>query len=119
MCDHWLEFQGFFIYLFFALLYTTSNHSQYFFRKITTHCSNLRSQTYNSPHKPHLHFLKRNGPYFHEDYAPKIESGASHNIKFKKTEFSQKITSKIFLKSFFWKSIHVYTFFSPKLEIHF
>ena len=43
----------------------------------------------------------RNGPYFHVGYAPKIKSGASHNIKFQKTKFSQKITSKIFFKVIF------------------
>ena len=48
-----------------------------------------KSQTWYSPHRPDLHFLVCNDPYFHVGYAPKIESGASHNIKFQKTKFSQ------------------------------
>ena len=68
-------------------------------------------QTQYSPHKPDLHFLMRNDPYFHVGYAPKIKSGASHNIKFQKTKFSQKITSKIFFKVIFLEihsCIHVF-----------
>ena len=40
-----------------------------------------------SPHKAHLYFLMRNDPNFPVGYAPKIKSGASHNIKFQKTKF--------------------------------
>merc|ERR1712020_56604 len=64
-----------------------------------------------SPHKPDLHFLMRNDLYFHMGYAPKIKSGASHNIKFQKTKFSQKITSKNFFKVIFLEMqscIHVF-----------
>ena len=53
----------------------------------------------------------RNDPYFHVGYVPKIESGASHNIKFQKTKFSQKITSKKFFKVIFLEihsCIHVF-----------
>ena len=80
-----------------------------FYRTVTL--VETKFQTQYSPHKPDLHFLMRNDPYFYVGYAPKIESGASHNIKFQKTKFSQKITSKIFFKVIFLEihsCIHVF-----------
>ena len=41
-----------------------------------------------SCHKAHLYFLMCNDPYFHVVYAPKINSGSTHKIKFPKTKFS-------------------------------
>ena len=55
-----------------------------------------KSQTKYSSHKPDLHFLMRNDPYFHVGYAPKIESGASHNIKL--NNFEKKFLKKFFVK---------------------
>ena len=40
-----------------------------------------------SRHKAHLYFLMHNDPYFHVGYAPKINSGSTHNIKFQKIKF--------------------------------
>ena len=72
-----------------------------------SHWFKPKSQTQYSPHKPRLCFLMRNDLYFHMGYAAKINFVSTHNIKFQKTEFSQKITSKIFSKVIFME-IHVY-----------
>ena len=74
---------------------------------ILSHWFKPKSQTQYSPHKPHLCFLMRNDLYFHMGYAAKINFVSTHNIKFQKTEFSQKITSKIFSKVIFMET-HVY-----------
>ena len=84
------------------------------------HWSKLSSQTQYSRHKPHLCFLMRNDLYFYVGFAAKINSVSTHNIKFKKTEFSQKNHfKKNFPKSFLWKSIYIFTFLGPALEINF